>query len=184
MSMRLRSKSLVLVASGVIAFGIYLVMDRSLALRGYPAPQPNETIELREYGMLPAPPSRKTIEGFANWVIWRVRNPAQARFLAAAKRLEARAPNQERALQEAFLALGYEFPPGCHAVYKGNSLSRCWWISHYPSVLQSMESRLRLTPRWRMLLDLPAPNPTVQRAGASRFAGESSQRTVAAGSGR
>ena len=169
MSMRLRSKSLVLVASGVIAFGIYLVMDRSLALRGYPAPQPNETIELREYGMLPAPPSR---------------NPAQARFLAAAKRLEARAPNQERALQEAFLALGYEFPPGCHAVYKGNSLSRCWWISHYPSVLQSMESRLRLTPRWRMLLDLPAPNPTVQRAGASRFAGESSQRTVAAGSGR
>jgi len=161
--MRFRLTLLVLAVFIVVASATYLLTDGCYFLRCCAVPRQNERIELREYEMFAAPSRTNTVRSIAGWLIWRVRNPAQARFVATDKRLRTRTPNNERRLQEVLVAMGYEFPAGCHAVYRNSS--RSWWVSHYPSVLQSIEGRLRLTPTFTMSLDTsrdPAPNKPMQ----------------------
>ena len=110
----------------------------------------NEKLETWGYTTYPLAirPKPANISDILQQVIWKISRPGQARLLATAARLRSAAPDQDHTLQEVLEAMGYKFPPGCHASGGGDN-SPGWHITHYPSMLSRIAKDLhfRVTSR-------------------------------------
>jgi hypothetical protein len=182
-----RQAAVSLIAIAVASTAYLLTLGHFFLPFGATAFYEKEKLDTWEYTTYPLAiqPKPADLTDALKRAAWKIARPGQVCLLATAERLQAAAPNQDHSLQEVLEAMGYKFPPGCHATTV--EIVPCWRITHYPSMLRRIAKDLHFRVTWRAPAE-PAgderPNPAVQRTGASRSAGETNQRPVVAGSGR
>ena len=120
-----------------------------------------ETIEIRDFEAVEAPPETNTYSGALARARWRLDCPGQVRIIEECKRPPMAGENRLSWLQNALTHLEYTFPNGCFATTTDMGH---WRVAHYRSVLDKIQNEFNL----RMvsshpIADIAYPGPEFQK---------------------
>ena len=146
---------------GIAVGGYFLAFDRYFPWLSAGRVPAGETIEIRDFEAVEAPPETNTYSGALARARWRLNCPGQVRIIEEFKRPPMAGENRLSWLQDALTHLEYEFPNGCFATTTDMGH---WRVAHHPAVLDKIQKEFNL----RMVsshpgADIAYPGPEFQK---------------------